>query len=84
MARHIPGLDHIVVKVGLGVSHTKDWHLLKNVYFRGDTALADVKQWADENGMVALVNGDEPGGDATRVHFITFVRKEARTHSGNS
>lgn len=68
-------LMHIIEAVGRGERVTEDWLMLRNAYFRGDTGLKDMKEWAEENDMIVYWN-EESQGNKVIIHSVTFAPKQ--------
>ena len=68
-------LDHIIEKVSRGERHVEEWSFLRNVYFRGDTGLEDLKKWADDNGMAVLFDPPIVDFSPFKIETVMFMKK---------
>jgi hypothetical protein len=68
-------LDHIVEQVSRGERVTEEWSFLRNVYFRGDTGLEDLKKWAAQNGIAVRLNPPILDFYPAKIKAVTFVKK---------
>jgi hypothetical protein len=67
-------LDTIATKVASGQRHTEEWYVLNNAYFHGETALCDLKQWADSAGIALIIRYKQPAHPLEQVaQSVTFL-----------
>lgn len=52
-----------------------EWRFIRNVYFRGENAIQEIKDWAERNGYHASFEYDEWSLTSVKVRAVTFRPK---------
>lgn len=56
-----------------------EWDVIQNVYFRGDDAIRQVKEWSERNGFHASFEYAEWSPSSAKVRAVTFYPKNPIT-----
>jgi hypothetical protein len=54
-----------------------EWSIIRNVYFRGDNAIDDIKKWAEKNGLHTSFDYLEESPTHVKVRAVTFLPKQS-------